>query len=98
MYRMLERSIEQLEQDLNGDTLSALAWMIADGILEFRLALPRGRLDGDFHDKFGVFVDIDGNQVSFNGSYNDSIQGLRNYESIKVFPSWKPEYAEACRE
>lgn len=94
LYQILQRNLEQLERDLQDDTLSALAWMIADGILEFRFGLPRGRLDGDFHDKFGVFGDSNGNFVSFNGSYNDSIQGLRNYESIKVFVSWRPEYAE----
>jgi hypothetical protein len=32
--------------------------MIADEILDFKLALPRNKLErGDFHDKFGVFVD-----------------------------------------
>ena len=31
--------------------------------------------------------------VSFNGSYNDSIQGTRNYESIKIFCSWQPSFA-----
>jgi len=71
--------------------------MVADRVLDFRFALPRGKLDGDFHDKFGVFTDSEGNRVSFNGSYNDSIQGLRNYESIKVFVSWKPEYADLVK-
>jgi len=64
---------------------------VADGILDFKLALPRNKLDqGEFHDKFGVFTDTEGNQISFNGSYNDSIQGTRNYESIKIFCSWHP--------
>ncbi|RLC70297.1 MAG: DNA phosphorothioation system restriction enzyme, partial [Chloroflexi bacterium] len=76
------------------ETLSALAWLVADGILDFRLALPRNKLErGDFHDKFGIFTDADGNQVSFNGSYNDSIQGTRNYESIKIFHSWHSSLA-----
>jgi len=86
----LERNLADLEETLEKDTLSALAWMVADEILSFKLALPYGKLDrGDFHDKFGIFTDIQGDQVSFNGSYNDSIQGTRNYESIKVFCSWQ---------
>jgi DNA phosphorothioation system restriction enzyme len=90
----MARSVANLAETLERDTLSALAWMVADGILTFKLALPRNKLDqGDFHDKFGVFADADGNQVSFNGSYNDSIQGTRNYESIKVFCSWYPAFA-----
>lgn len=90
----LARSITNLQYALEHDTLTALSWMIADGILDFRLAVPREKLaGGEFHDKFGIFVDSDGNRVSFNGSYNDSLQGTRNYESIKVFCSWEPAFA-----
>lgn len=90
----LRTAIQDLEKSLEHDTLTALAWMIADGVLEFRLAIPRNKLaGGEFHDKFGVFEDAAGNQVSFSGSYNDSIQGGRNYESIKVFWSWDRSYA-----
>ncbi len=87
-------NLDNLERELQAHTLSALAWLVADGILDFKLALPRRKLDrGDFHDKFGVFTDAEGNRISFNGSYNDSIQGTRNYESIKVFCSWEPAFA-----
>ncbi|MFC1976417.1 DEAD/DEAH box helicase family protein [Chloroflexota bacterium] len=70
------------------DTLSALAWMVADDILDFCLALPRNKLDNEFHAKFGIFSDAYGNQIAFNGSYNDSITGIRNYEEIDIFCSW----------
>lgn len=89
----ITRNITDLGQALAQDTLSALAWMVADGILDFRLALPTNKLTGgDFHDKFGIFADLNGDQVSFNGSYNESIQGTRNYESIKIFHSWEPAF------
>lgn len=91
LKKSLQINIENLENTLEHETLSALAWMVADGILDFKLALPGNKLDrGEFHDKFGVFTDVEGNQVSFNGSYNDSVQGTRNYESIKIFSSWEP--------
>jgi superfamily II DNA or RNA helicase len=91
LKKAMEVSISELKGMLEEDTLSALAWLVADGILDFKLALPRNKLDqGEFHDKFGVFTDEEGNQVSFNGSYNDSVQGTRNYESIKIFCSWHP--------
>ena len=90
----MEINLQSLRTTLEKDTLSAMAWMVADGILDFKLALPRNKLDqGEFHDKFGIFTDMDDNQVSFNGSYNDSIQGTRNYESIKIFCSWHPVLA-----
>jgi len=98
LRRTLQRNLDELEQALEEKTLSALAWLVADGVLDFKLALPRNKLErGEFHDKFGVFTDADGNQVSFNGSYNDSIQGTRNYESIKVFCSWQPAFADLVR-
>ncbi len=90
LRRALERSVLDLGRCLEEDTLAALAWMVADGLLDFRLALPRQKLSGgEFHDKFGIFTDEDGNRVSFNGSYNDSLQGSLNYESIKIFKSWE---------
>lgn len=82
-------SIPEIEKAIERETLNALAWLVADGIVQFKLAAPRGKLSGEFHDKFGVFEDATKQRISFNGSYNDSIQGLRNYESIKVFRGWE---------
>lgn len=88
------RNVLDLAKTLEDDTLSAIAWMVADGVLDFKLALPRSKLkQGEFHDKFGVFTDSAGDRISFNGSYNDSMQGLLNYESIKVFTSWTEWFA-----
>ncbi|HEX8233348.1 MAG TPA: DEAD/DEAH box helicase family protein [Caulobacteraceae bacterium] len=84
----LSETIRDLEQDLATDTLSALAWMIADGLLDFRVALPTAALDGDFHDKFGVFRDAAGDAIAFHGSPNDSAKAFRNYESVSVYYSW----------
>jgi len=94
LKELLFSNILDLSSSLESETLSALSWMIADSIIEFKIALPGKKLKhGDFHDKFGIFTDENGQQVSFNGSYNDSIQGTRNYESLKVFYSWNPAYA-----
>lgn len=90
--RDLEKSMKfDLEKISNklGESLSTLlSWLVYDGILDFRFAVPHSNLSGDFHDKFGIFRDVSGNCISFNGSYNDSAKGLRNYESIKIFRSW----------
>ena len=93
LQSILEQNIRDLAYSLEKDTLSALAWMVADEILDFKLALPRNKLaGGDFHDKFGVFTDNEGNRVAFRGSYNESVQGLRNYEGIDIFKSWEAPY------
>jgi len=90
----MAKNIKELAEALATDTLSAMAWMVADGILDFKLALPTNKLTGgDFHDKFGIFTDAAGQQISFNGSYSESIQGTRNYESIKIFRVWEPAFA-----
>lgn len=94
LRRSLARNLDELAAALAKDTLSALAWMVADGVLTFKLALPQNKLaGGDFHDKFGIFTDAEGNQISFNGSPNESIRGTVNYESIKLFKSWEPAFA-----
>lgn len=92
----LDAAISDLEQDLAGDTLSALAWMIADGLLDFRVAIPTAALDGDLHDKFGIFRDEAGDAVAFHGSPNDSAKAFRNYESVSVYYSWLDD-REAAR-
>lgn len=84
----IEEGIDALAQEMEMNTLNALAWMIFDGIVDLRFAVPKEQLDGDFHDKFGIFSDNEGNELSFSGSINDSIKGFANYESIKVFTTW----------
>ena len=88
LYELLKRTVQSLESQLKDETLSAIAWMIADGLLHIRLAVPAADLDGDFHDKFGIFSDEAGDEVAFHGSPNDSRQAFHNYESISIFCSW----------
>ena len=87
---ILERNIDDLQSALEKDTLNCLAWMIADGVLEFRFAIPRDRwFGGDYHDKVGVFIDEEENMVAIHGSFNDSVQGSLNGEAFSVFKSWE---------
>lgn len=82
-------NIDSLEQSLTEDTRNLLGWLVHDDIIEFKFAIPRINLEGgDFHDKFGIFIDKQNNLVSFNGSMNESIKGFYNYESITVCTSW----------
>lgn len=78
--------------------LQLLSGMLADGLLELRLAV-REHQDGSlglFHEKIGVFVDHAGDFVSFIGSPNESWNGwVGNAESFALHTSWGPasEYA-----
>ena len=93
----LLENVEILKQEMEADIINAFSWMLYDGIIDMRFAIPCEKLDeGDFHDKFGIFYK--GNDaLSFSGSINDSKHGFQNYESIKVFKTWAgtQEYVDA---
>lgn len=90
------RCLADIEDALVRDRLNALAWLAAADLLEIKLAL---RLDarggysrGIFHEKTGVFTDSNDNHVAFSGSSNETAGGLvENFESIKVFCSWRDQ-------
>ena len=72
-----------------------LACLIAENILDIKIAVPESGMEPDlkrlFHDKVGIFTDRKGDSVGFRGSMNETYQGLSedgNLESIDVFPSW----------
>jgi DNA phosphorothioation system restriction enzyme len=91
---IVSRSLGAIEEGLVRDRLNTLAWLAAAGLLEIKLAL-RLNSGGDltrgiFHEKTGLFTDATGNHVAFAGSANETAGGLlENFESIKVFCSWK---------
>jgi superfamily II DNA or RNA helicase len=91
----LDKTISNLRYELEYDTRNAVAWMIADGLLEIKLAVPSNKLSGDFHDKFGVMYDKNKNRVAFHGSQNDSQQSLQNYEAYTIDCDWISDREQA---
>lgn len=77
------------------DALELLAWMVAKGILEVKVAVPCGEnrkpipSNGIFHEKAGIVEDKAGYRLAWNGSLNETVYGWQeNWESINVFRSW----------
>ncbi len=80
------------------DRLGALAWMVAVGLLEVKIALPLdhsghpfypGQGGALFHPKVGILYNGDGNVICFNGSVNEtSAAWTRNREEFDVKRSW----------
>ena len=75
-----------------------LSYMIASGQLEIRFAIPRNmekaetgfNNDDLYHVKNGYFTFKDGNDVAFDGSFNESENGhVKNYEKTQVFRSYE---------
>lgn len=87
------------------DALQLLAWMVASGHLEVKVAVPCDT-EGNpienhalFHEKAGVIEDCAGNKIAWTGSLNETAAGWRdNWESIQVFTSWGPEPARVQAE
>ena len=100
---IVARSLADIEDALIKDRLNALAWLADAGLLEIKLALrldARGNFTrGIFHEKTGIFTDKDGNHVAFAGSSNETAGGLvENFESIKVFYSWRDQEGRVLEE
>lgn len=84
------KSIEKLTAELKEKTRDTLAWLISDGTLTFKVAIPTAKLRGMFHAKFGVFTDDSSNSIAFSGSYNLTGAAETNWEAIEVFSSTRP--------
>jgi hypothetical protein len=76
--------------------LEALAWMISQGTLDVKVAVPvraDGRpmaATGIYHEKVGIITDGEGNRRSFSGSINETASGwINNRESFHVHCSWE---------
>lgn len=92
--------LSTIEDELVKDHVKALAWMVRNGKLDIKVAVPldtRGLpLDegtiqqrGIFHQKIGILEDKNGDVLSFSGSVNESATAwTENIEEIKVFRSW----------
>ena len=88
LVNALGKEIEELSRFARERPVQMLAWMVADGLLEVRIAIPTGKLDGDYHPKMGCFTDRNGDHIAFHGSQNETEQGFRNFETIDIFCSW----------
>lgn len=73
------------------ERLNLIANMIASGMLELRLAfMTTDSGINVYHEKIAVYIDAEGNRISFTGSVNESANGFdENFESLYTFCSWK---------
>lgn len=85
------REMTEATSSLEGEHLNLLASLIADGILDIKIAFIEDESKmGMYHEKMGIISDADGNAVAFSGSNNESATAMfANYETIDVFCSWK---------
>ncbi len=80
------------------DALELLAWMVANGHLDVKVAVPTdetGRPVTEsalFHEKTGIIEDTNGDRIAWTGSLNETASGWQhNWETINVFTSWRSD-------
>jgi DNA phosphorothioation system restriction enzyme len=91
LYKLSQKSFQDLFDDLQSDVRTAISWMIHDNILNFKIGIPKNVLSGMMHAKLGVFTDHLGNRISFNGSYNFTSAAATNWEDLQISCDWKSE-------
>lgn len=89
----LLKGLKEPENKFQAERLNLLANLIADGILEVKVAVTEsGSQFGMYHEKMGIITDALGNKVAFSGSMNESANALEaNYETIDVYTSWSED-------
>lgn len=96
----LLREINEPVTYFDEERLNLVATLIANGSFDLKIAFLQ---DDDgfrlYHEKIAVFIDAEGNRISYAGSVNESENGLDgNFESLYTFCSWKdPSQIEAVQ-
>lgn len=81
--------------NLQRDHIAALAWMISQGNLEIKIAVPINRRTFHnpvslYHQKTGILYDTENHRITFSGSINETGSAWnKNIEEFKVFCDWK---------
>ena len=92
--------LDNLEDEFEKNHVKALGWMLTTGLLEIKFAVVLNE-DGSicdnetisekglFHQKVGILKDVEGNEMSFSGSINETASAwVNNDEEFKVFKEW----------
>lgn len=91
--KALLKGLKEPANEYQQDRLNLLASLIADGILDIRIAITENNsYIGMYHEKMGIIEDSDGNKVAFAGSMNETLTAQKySYETIDVFTSWSDD-------
>jgi len=89
---VLQRTADEIDrlEVKDPNVYAQLAWLVANGILDIRLAMLRRHImTGIYHEKFGIFAD-EVDSIAFTGSLNETLAALvGNFEYIDAFTSWE---------
>ena len=94
--KLLDSFDEFIEYEQKEDRFGMLAYLIQSNILNIKVVVLEQQHDNAiFHDKLGIMIDEEGNEISFSGSANETENAINyNYENIDVFCSWTSQDSE----
>jgi len=100
--RKVAQDLDKVADEIARRRIEALAWMLANGTLEVKVALPRktflGLGNGIFHEKLMIFTDTDGCIIAAVGSANETRYAYEvNGENLTVHMSWREGHLEYIR-
>lgn len=89
----LLREIHDPIEYFDTERLNLIVTLIADGILDIKLAFLEDENGISlYHEKMAIFIDENGDKISYIGSMNESGNAFNNnFESFYTFCSWKDE-------
>ena len=95
-YSALMAEIESLfANDYLREPARVLACLIAEGVIDIQIAVgvtdEKPDLKKLFHEKAGIFTDHYGDSIAFEGSMNETFNGLSsdgNIEAVEVYIGW----------
>jgi hypothetical protein len=95
----IANGLERVEDVFARRRLEALAWMLAEGLLDIRVGIPKrtflGLGNGIFHEKVLLFYDEDECMIGAAGSANETWRAWeQNGENLTVHMSWRAGHAE----
>lgn len=90
------KDLDSLEDHIKKDHIQVLGWMIANNMLDIKIAFKldhfgnlKSREDGILHYKISILKDFQNNYISFSGSNNETAAAWsKNIESFDIFRSW----------
>ena len=91
MREMMEKSIISVIENISdeNDNLPLITSLIKNNNLDIKFVITKNGL-GMFHDKKGIFCDINDEKIAFSGSNNETQNAVfYNYESFIVVKSWE---------
>ena len=89
LEKALSKRLKKPADMLEKQRLAMLGWLAKSGLLDIRVGVMRQGV-GIVHGKFGLVYDAAGKAIVFNGSGNESAQGLcANYERLELSTSWQ---------